>query len=256
MVVSAIDTLYHGCLFRSRLEARWAVFFDNLGVRYEYEKEGYKLPHGWYLPDFWLPQQDCWIEVKPDKPTNEQEILTAELGTETGKNAYIFWGQIPNPTDLNGYGMESDTGFDPNEESAYIVSPYWDNCQKWCECAICGKVGIAFEARSARLHHRPKINPFGCTDEQLAQAEALLGRIIAGTDGFDSFDADSGTLEGELGLDSLEPIYKFIKTYDCYPGQDRMHNGNSDNILGSFMAARIHRFEHDGIRRSKAGIKL
>lgn len=257
MVVSAIDTLYNGCLFRSRLEARWAVFFDQLGVRYEYEKEGYKLRHGWYLPDFWLPDQDCWFEVKPDKPRDEEEILTAELGRATRKRAYVFWGQIPNPTDLTGYGTEPDPYGGSSEESGYLVAPDWDMCQKWCECEKCGRVGIAFEARSARLHHKPKTNPFNCTDEQLSQAEYLLGRKNRGEDHFDSYFTDSADLEGELGIESLEPIYDFIKTYDCYPGEDRMHNGNSVNILSAFLAARIHRFERDGVRRRfHAGITL
>ncbi len=37
----AIETLYKGYRFRSRLEARWAVFFDALGLKWEYEKEGF-----------------------------------------------------------------------------------------------------------------------------------------------------------------------------------------------------------------------
>lgn len=63
--LKAIETRYQGCLFRSRLEARWAVFFDALDIPWEYEKEGYDLGEaGWYLPDFWLPQQQCFFEAK------------------------------------------------------------------------------------------------------------------------------------------------------------------------------------------------
>ena len=40
--MKAIDTEYKGHLFRSRLEAKWAVFFDEIGVRWEYEKEDFK----------------------------------------------------------------------------------------------------------------------------------------------------------------------------------------------------------------------
>ena len=39
--IKAIETVYNGYRFRSRVEARWAVFFDTLGVPYEYEKEGF-----------------------------------------------------------------------------------------------------------------------------------------------------------------------------------------------------------------------
>jgi hypothetical protein len=54
--LQAIQTEYRGYKFRSRLEARWAVFFDALGVDWEYESQGYQLSNGeCYLPDFWLP---------------------------------------------------------------------------------------------------------------------------------------------------------------------------------------------------------
>ena len=51
--IKPIETVYNGYRFRSRLEARWAVFFDALEVEYEYEPEGFLLPSGnKYLPDF------------------------------------------------------------------------------------------------------------------------------------------------------------------------------------------------------------
>jgi hypothetical protein len=67
MAPKAIETRYHDCLFRSRLEARWAVFFDALGVKWEYEKEGYHLASMRYLPDFWLDTVGMWAEVKPSE---------------------------------------------------------------------------------------------------------------------------------------------------------------------------------------------
>lgn len=66
----AIQTSYRGYRFRSRLEARWAVFFDYLKSSWEYEKEGVLLPCGPYLPDFWFPDPDgvgpIWVETKPN----------------------------------------------------------------------------------------------------------------------------------------------------------------------------------------------
>lgn len=63
--IKAIETEYKGFRFRSRLEARWAVFFDALGIEYLYEPEGYKLSDGTaYLPDFYLPESDTFFEVK------------------------------------------------------------------------------------------------------------------------------------------------------------------------------------------------
>ena len=40
MSIEAIPTKYNNYLFRSRLEARWAVFFDAAKIKYEYEVEG------------------------------------------------------------------------------------------------------------------------------------------------------------------------------------------------------------------------
>ena len=53
--IKAIQTEYNGHIFRSRLEARWAVFFDACGARWDYELEGYDLGYDIkYLPDFFL----------------------------------------------------------------------------------------------------------------------------------------------------------------------------------------------------------
>ena len=40
------------------------MFFDTLELQYEYEKEGFELPCGRYLPDFFLPEIGYWFEVK------------------------------------------------------------------------------------------------------------------------------------------------------------------------------------------------
>lgn len=60
------DTVYNGYRFRSRLEARWAVFFDEARIHYEYEPEGFDLKNGEsYLPDFYLPDFELYVEIKP-----------------------------------------------------------------------------------------------------------------------------------------------------------------------------------------------
>lgn len=80
MTIQAIETHYKGYRFRSRLEARWAVFFDALGIEWEYEKEGYNLGEaGYYLPDFWLPQVSMWGEVKPDVFTSDERLKCVAL---------------------------------------------------------------------------------------------------------------------------------------------------------------------------------
>ena len=70
--IKAIETSYKGYRFRSRLEARWAVYFDALGCCWEYEPQGFDLGEmGRYLPDFrvgWRGDPEArmyWAEVKP-----------------------------------------------------------------------------------------------------------------------------------------------------------------------------------------------
>lgn len=68
-MIKAIQTHYKGYKFRSRLEARYGVFFDSLGIKWEYEPEGYDLgEHGYYLPDFFLPDYNRYVEIKPRLP--------------------------------------------------------------------------------------------------------------------------------------------------------------------------------------------
>jgi len=72
--IKAIETQYKGYRFRSRLEARWAVFFDAIGIKWEYEKEEFELSNGRrYLPDFYLEDWELWCEIKPGKKSMSTE---------------------------------------------------------------------------------------------------------------------------------------------------------------------------------------
>lgn len=87
-----IQTLYNGYHFRSRLEARWAVFFDSLKIRYEYESQGFDLGSGvWYLPDFWLPDRGWWVEIKPER-TEESRIKPRKLANQSNRPVMIIFG--------------------------------------------------------------------------------------------------------------------------------------------------------------------
>jgi hypothetical protein len=61
----AMEVAYSGRIFRSRLEARWAVFLDLLEVNWDYEPSFYQVGEElFYLPDFYLPDHQLWLEVK------------------------------------------------------------------------------------------------------------------------------------------------------------------------------------------------
>ena len=89
----AIETEYKGYRFRSRLEARWALFFDLCRVEWEYEPEGFVLDNGdYYLPDFLLHDvrayhdcgmdvlNDLWVEVKGKMAEKDEEKLLSFCG--------------------------------------------------------------------------------------------------------------------------------------------------------------------------------
>lgn len=111
----AIQTEYNGYLFRSRLEARWAVFFDYLGIEYEYEPEGIVLSSGsHYLPDFYLPDFKCYFEVKRKniKGTDEEANAISKIsnGQCTDSWAGIICFGDPMDDDLYIFCQETDDG--------------------------------------------------------------------------------------------------------------------------------------------------
>jgi len=79
--IKAIETSYAGCHFRSRLEARWAVFFDALKIPWQYEAQGYVVGGRPYLPDFDLPNPDdgksYLVEVKGSADRLDASLIAA-----------------------------------------------------------------------------------------------------------------------------------------------------------------------------------
>jgi len=97
--IPAIPTTYRGRRYRSRLEARWAAFFDELGWRHEYEP--FDLA-GW-VPDFALwpfqsSQMGALVEVKPfDRfdPTIWARIATSFDKVESDYSGLILTRAAP-----------------------------------------------------------------------------------------------------------------------------------------------------------------
>jgi hypothetical protein len=175
MTIQPIETHYAGCRFRSRLEARWAVFFDVLGIRWEYEPQGYVLPSGPYLPDFQLfglGGDGCrcgatfiWFEVKPPTGASDYDKRWTELAESTGLPLIVAFG-MPRPDgDMicsDDYGtnwmdlFEADGG---------------DNNRAFCTCAVCGKLGITYEGRSGRVcAHGADDHGTSANDERILSA--------------------------------------------------------------------------------------
>lgn len=107
-MIKAIDTFYKGYKFRSRLEARWAVFFDAMLFKWRYEPEGYILEDGTpYLPDFLLTHReiggdDLYAEVKPTFFT-EEEKHKVELFSKENHIILLVGEPEPDPYEILGY---------------------------------------------------------------------------------------------------------------------------------------------------------
>jgi len=147
-----LETLYQGVRFRSRLEARWAVFYDNIGMPWVYEPEGYMLKDGLcYLPDFYLPKLKAFIEIKPEEPSKKEYDKCTLLAELTRKKVYLFFGPIP-------YGREGSYEYcclsSEFSNSAYCFLPGergGDYAHAWCQCPVCKRIGIQYEGRAGRL---------------------------------------------------------------------------------------------------------
>ena len=73
--MNAIPTHYNGINFRSRLEAKWARFFDLLGWNWDYEPVDFD----GYIPDFYLHGDNpCFVEVKPAMKLEELTSLNEQ----------------------------------------------------------------------------------------------------------------------------------------------------------------------------------
>lgn len=106
-------TRYGGVKMRSRLEARWAIFFDTWGVDWHYEPALCSLGHAHpyalkrlqdqfggvnldavrYMPDFYIPAWDAYVEIKPVAATNLELAKAVSIAVLTGKYAVVIEGR-------------------------------------------------------------------------------------------------------------------------------------------------------------------
>jgi hypothetical protein len=170
MDIKPIETRYKGHLFRSRLEARWAVFFDEMGIEWEYEKEGYtlepiKIPDIEeidielnkktinYLPDFYLPQLDMFVEIKGDSIKKIEYIKAQRLSFYSKKKVAIIKNLPFDGTgidfgewDHKYFGLFLYTRIHENE---IYLNMDWPGF--FCKCDFCGKLGFEYSGFSSRI---------------------------------------------------------------------------------------------------------
>jgi len=173
VTIKAIETRYAGCRFRSRLEARWAVFFDAAGIKWEYETEGYEIDGIGYLPDFKTGGQSVdlhlhgtFVEVKGSEALLDKGFLfRAAINLQ---RSILILGPIPrilNDSDLPAHTLIDQTGkvqhFGWGDLGWFIESSFTSS--DWLETGrvyrneLCGHIKQAYiKARSARFEHGEK----------------------------------------------------------------------------------------------------
>lgn len=129
MDIKPIETIYKGYRFRSRLEARWAVFFDAMGIPYVYEPEGFVLSDGtMYLPDFYLPDSDTYAEIKGVMSDKDQNKI--EQFMKDSKKDFLIGYENIHFQACDIFGSDDNSDFALSEEENSVM----------CQCYSCKKI--------------------------------------------------------------------------------------------------------------------
>ena len=138
------------------------MFFDETGLLWEYEKEGFVLPSGkLYLPDFYVPDIG-FFEIKPLPDDFSGGMVCPP---EDSPESEFFLDENYNP--IKGGILYGTPGIVEGLEYAsacpYVGSVVNDGPYFFCECHDCGAIGFAFEGRSSRVNHAAdcQTDPYG-----------------------------------------------------------------------------------------------
>jgi len=131
----SLPAWYNGTLYRSHLEARWAIFFDRLDIKARYEPQGFDLGDGvLYLPDFviFAACGTLWAEVKPEWDADTDGVerwrrFAAMRPSPSQSRAALLVGppsfEIATCTVIGGDDAQDDPLQGPWEDSEYAWRP-------------------------------------------------------------------------------------------------------------------------------------
>jgi hypothetical protein len=144
--MKAIPTMYRDVQMRSRTEARWAEFFDMIGVDWQYEPEGYEAGGVRYLPDFWLPRVHSrgkpggvFFEVKASSPTPGERLKAEMLASGSGRPVIVVGNDPAHRMSCRVGGLEW-----LHEFAIYAGYPGQDEGLQFARCDNCGQCDIGF----------------------------------------------------------------------------------------------------------------
>lgn len=94
----ALPTVYNGTTYFSRLEAKWACFFEHANIKFTYEAQGYSSDDGSrYNPDYYFPDYDIYGEVKGNIKYWQKDIerVSKFLASKSPFRGIMIFGDIP-----------------------------------------------------------------------------------------------------------------------------------------------------------------
>jgi hypothetical protein len=171
--IKAIPTVYKDTYFRSRLEARWSVFFDALEIGWDYEPEHFKVGHYHYLPDFRLEGIDAWIEIKPA----EKQLSAEEIGKIIAFGREVAYIRVMAGSPWADSFKKEYTVFLPRVKRASVQKDYRELTNRdyllvqephmyWGECCACHRVSpINYSHEDHDHFHCQMQKEIGCLQE-------------------------------------------------------------------------------------------
>ena len=220
MTITPIETLYRGHSFRSKAEARFAVFLDCLGVKWEYEPQGFDLGNGLkYLPDFKIYNVEIWDENrdKCDYDTYEPKMLDHIWVEVKG-----MW-KDDKPGELSDYDYAKINRF-VFDGSGDVINPLW----------------VAGNCYTLDPRNRDAFK--SCADRGLQNLVNTFRTITGDNKDLYPMCPQFGKLVLSI-TDSDYPVpyepYAYVRNSDgCY--------GICDNIINALTEANRYKFDHGG----------
>ncbi len=182
--MKAIETKYNGYKFRSRLEAKWALFFDEVGIKYQYEPEAFSIGEINYLPDFYFPEKDLYVEIKATEPPPVE--FEKVLAFAWHKPIILVIGEPYATFDSNGDGGKIEYVIQSFTERPIVDEttneseehPQWGEPLIFVQCRNCEN--ISFESRCIHFKEYEKrdLSEYGagfgvCCSEKAGRALSL-----------------------------------------------------------------------------------
>lgn len=179
-MIKAIDTRYNNHLFRSRLEARYAVFFDELKVKWLYEYEGFELGNNdRYLPDFYLPDYGIYAEIKPIAFNYKEHSKCKRLANLTQRKVIELVG-LPN-NNLTTIIIPSQ--YSVCSKCGHKESYGFDGNRIYCECKakhlIFNRIN---EEQGYVILHSGKHILYECEHNSYSESEKTINAIKKSTE--------------------------------------------------------------------------